>query len=339
MSHRIAYCADGTWDNPDKETNVARMHRALALTPGVQYTLYDDGIGADGLPLEKLIGGAFGTGVFKKIKDAYYRLALSYESGSAIYLFGFSRGAYTVRALAGMLTAVGLPLNPFNQKMVDTAFNAYRQKNKRERAKLLESIKRYDMESVNIEMIGVWDTVGSLGIPAMFGKNEPILYGFLDTSLHPSIRRAYQALAIDERRMEFPPTLWTSPAADDQILEQVWFSGVHSSVGGGSGCGLADITLAWMMQKAEDAGLTFEKSGWDRYARAEAKHALDSFTDSWNVGWGYPKSRNVASDAAIANSVGIRCASLPTYRPDILHLENGVLTGYQEVQVVEGPTS
>jgi uncharacterized protein (DUF2235 family) len=117
------------------------------------------------------------------------------------------------------------------------------------------------MFSPKITMVGVWDTVGSLGIPAIFGGVSPLLYGFLDTSLSSSILHAYQALAIDERRAEFPPTLWTA-AAPGQTMEQVWFSGVHCDVGGSypadsSGSALSDLTLAWMMNKAAALGLEF----------------------------------------------------------------------------------
>src|SRR2546423_3336281 len=226
MSKRIVFCADGTWDAPANMTNVQKMHLAIKLIPDEQYPLYDDGLGAGGLLIQKLAGGAFGTGIFNKIKDGYTKLALSYEPGSRVYLFGFSRGAYTARCLAGMLKVAGLPTKPFNQKVVDAAFDAYRHPEKR--AALPAALAKYGMEPVDIQMIGVWDTVGSLGIPSVFGGTEPLLYGFLDTKLNPTIKNAFHAMAIDERRMEFPPTPWDTAPSPGQTVEQGWVAGAHS---------------------------------------------------------------------------------------------------------------
>jgi len=334
VSKRIIYCADGTWDTTANMTNVQKMHLAIKLIPDEQYPLYDDGLGAGGLLIQKLAGGAFGTGIFNKIKDGYSRLALSYESGSQVYLFGFSRGAYTARSLAGMLKVAGLPTKPFNQKMVDAAFDAYRHPDKR--AALPAALANYGMEPVDIQMIGVWDTVGSLGIPAMFGGNEPILYGFLDTKLNPEIKNAYQAIAIDERRMEFPPTMWDVTPTPGHTVEQVWFAGVHGAVGGGAGSGLSDITLAWMMGKARALGVVFEDDVLDQYMDLDPKHCLDEFQDSWNVGWAFPRVRKIADNASIANSVVIRWTYSPAYRPTNLAL-GAHAAAYQIVEVIGAP--
>lgn len=229
MSKRIAYCADGTWDTSTKQTNVYKLFKSLT-TSGDQMPLYDDGVGSVKDPLLHVVGGAFGTGLWSKIRQGYTQIAHIYEADDPIYLFGFSRGAYTVRSLAGMITACGLPTKDFSDDLVDVAFDAYRDKNNR-KAKL-EKLKGNNMYPAKITMVGVWDTVGSLGIPSVAGISDPILYGFLDTALHPNVLNAYHALAIDEKRLQFPPTLWTSPSAG-QTLEQVWFTGVHSDIGGG----------------------------------------------------------------------------------------------------------
>ena len=172
-------------------------------------------------------------------------------------MFGFSRGAYTARSLAGMIAICGLPTTPFDddENLVNTAFQAYR--NKDQRAALLASLSAYALFDTKIKMVGVWDTVGSLGIPALFGGVDPLLYGFLDTSLHPDVLNACQALAIDERREQFPPTLWTppSPPVAGQLLEQVWFSGVHCDVGGGypeTGLPTSPSTGCWEEQRILD---------------------------------------------------------------------------------------
>src|ERR1700689_3388515 len=207
---RIVFCADGTWDGKSNNTNGFKMFNSLVVSPD-QLPFYDSGVGADGNPIEKLIGGAFGAGLFQKVKDGYTKIAHIYEAGDEIFIFGFSRGAYTARSLAGMIANCGLPTANFDDAMVETAFQAYR--NKDQRQALLASLAKYNLYNAKITMVGVWDTVGSLGIPSVIGGVSPILYGFLDTSLNPNIKNAYQALAMDERRAQFPPTLWKGPAA------------------------------------------------------------------------------------------------------------------------------
>ena len=199
-------------------------HRKRGSNP-----FYDDGVGADGDPLWKLVGGAFGTGLWQKIKEGYTKIAHVYEAGDPLFIFGFSRGAFTARSLAGMIAACGLPTKNFSDDLVQTAFDAYRDKDNRQA--LLEKLKDCNMYAAKITMVGVWDTVGSLGIPSAIGAVDPVLYGFLDTGLNPAVLNAYHALAIDEKRLQFPPTLWTSQPAPGQTLEQVWFCGVHSDIG------------------------------------------------------------------------------------------------------------
>src|SRR5580704_701267 len=313
MGRRIAFCADGTWDTVTNDTNVYRISKAIVAIPGVQYSFYDDGVGADGTPIEKLVGAAFGLGLFQKIKDGYSNIASVYEAGDEVFIFGFSRGAYTARSLAGMIAACGLPTKNPDTKLVDTAFQAYR--NKDQRAAILATLGAYDLVPAKMTMVGVWDTVGSLGIPAIFGGVSPLLYGFLDTSLNALILNAYHAVSIDERRVEFPATLWTSAPVAGQTIEQVYFCGVHSDVGGGyepsdadAGTALSDITLGWMMHRAKDLGLDIAPAALARYAvPLDGKYALDQLHDSWNPLWGFPIRRHIAPNSSLANSVVIRC--------------------------------
>ena len=175
-----------------------------ARIAGEQDSSYDSGVGTGGDPIDKLLGGALGAGLVVKIKAGYTRIAHVYEAGDDIFLFGFSRGAFTARSLAGMIAICGLPTENVDEECVDSAFEAYR--NQADRQMLLDSLKEYSMEDARFKMLGVWDTVGSLGIPAAWGGIDAIQYGFLDTSLHPDVLDAYQALAIDEQRAQFPPT-------------------------------------------------------------------------------------------------------------------------------------
>ncbi len=226
---------------------------------------------------------------------------------------------------------------------MNTAFDAYRNKNKR--TELLATLSAYGMVNPSITMVGVWDTVGSLGIPAIFGGVSPLLYGFMDTSLNPRIVHAYQAVAIDEKRVEFPPTLWTSTPAAGQTISQVYFCGVHSDVGGGyaddsnSGTALSDITLGWMISNAQALGLVFDPAAIARYPCPSAgKNALDTKHESWTPLWLFPKSRAIDATATLANSVTLRCEHASDYRPCNLSLQNsGVpVEGYgKEIVVTE----
>jgi uncharacterized protein (DUF2235 family) len=328
MSKKIAYCADGTWDTSASNSNVYRLFKALPTTAD-QVPYYDDGVGSDGTPIEKLLGGAFGEGLFQKIRDGYTKIAHAWNPGDEIFVFGFSRGAYTARSLAGMIAVCGLPgTSSFTDDVIKTAFAAYRDKTRRDQ--LLASLKDYKMTNATIRMVGVWDTVGSLGIPAIFGGVDTLRYSFLDTSLHPDVINAYQALAIDERRSEFPPTLWTTQAPG-QTVDQVWFTGVHGDVGGGypddkAGTALSDITLGWMLAKAAALGLAIDP-GVAKQLRVplDAKLALDTKHESWNVAWLFPKHRMIDAEAVLANSVSVRCVHDPTYRPSNLSFTGGAL--------------
>lgn len=343
MSKRIIFCADGTWDDSAKNSNVYKLFKALQTTAD-QVAYYDDGVGSDGLPLDKLAGGAFGIGLFQKIKDGYTKISHVYEQGDDVYLFGFSRGAYTARCLAGMIAVCGLPTANFSDDVVEKAFQAYRFKP--QRAQILADLnKTCNLFAPKIKMIGVWDTVGSLGIPAIFGGVDPVFFGFLDTSLHPNVLNAYHALAIDERRCEFPATLWNAPVAG-QVLEQVWFTGVHCDVGGSypddpDGTALSNITLAWMMSKAKAQGLQFADEMQKRYQiPIDPKCALDTKHESWNVGWTFPKRRTIAPSSSIADSVYVRSEHDNSYRPgNVTFAGNDPAPGYQKVTVVSSPNA
>jgi uncharacterized protein (DUF2235 family) len=337
MGKRIIYCADGTWDSAANKTNVYLLYKALKQN-AAQMPFYDDGVGSDGNVFLRLAGGALGTGLWDEVKEGYTAIAHVYEQGDDIYLFGFSRGAYTARSLGGMIAAAGLPTASFDDDLVNLAFDAYRDKD--DRAEILTALDKYKLFDAKIKMIGVWDTVGSLGIPAILGGVDPILYGFLDTGLHPDVSNAYQALAIDERRYEFPATLWTSAPAPGQTIEQVWFAGVHCDVGGSyPETGLSDLALSWMMGKASALGVEFDDAAWAQYGALDPKHALDKIHESWSLRWLFPKRRSIPSGASIANSVSIRCKADAGYRPSNLNLTDGVPSGYQSVAVVAEPTS
>jgi uncharacterized protein (DUF2235 family) len=151
------------------------------------------------------------------------------------------------------------------------------------------------------------------------------------------VKAAYHAISIDERRKAFPPTLWVSDNVPDQILEQVWFSGCHSGVGGGCpNSGLSDITLKWMLEKCVKHGLIIDPVVLKTYTELDvAVHGLDQIQESWNVLWGLPSVRNVSSNATIANSVAVRLQHLTTYTPSNLTLTptRGLATCYSTITI------
>ena len=347
MAKKIIFCADGTWNHPkssalvsDCDTNVYKLYKLLAVT-ATQVPFYDDGVGVESDLLRHLLGGAFGDGLFRKVKDGYTAIAHVYEAGDAIAIFGFSRGAYTARSVAGMIAGCGLPTKGFDQHLVDTTFAAYR--NRDQRQQILSTLTAYNLVNASITAVGVWDTVGSLGIPVDFIGLNHAVYGFLDTKLHPDVQSAFHAVAIDERRVEFPATLWTPPFAPGQIVKQAYFTGVHCDVGGGyAETGLSDITLSWMLQKALEAGGNNKLEllpAADAFLTIDPKHALDKAHESWNLIWGFPKHRTIANDAVISNSVSLRIAEDQHYRPPNLNTQNGKLGGSYGTEMVLSPAS
>jgi uncharacterized protein (DUF2235 family) len=291
--------------------------------------------------LSHILEGAFGQGLFQKIQDGYTKIAHVFESGDEIYLFGFSRGAYTARSLAGMIANCGLPTGTFSDNCVAQAFAAYR--DPVNRASILAGLGPCGLGDATIRMIGVWDTVGSLGIPAILGGIDDKIYGFLDTGLHPDVKNAYHCLAIDEQRPQFPATLWTSTPAPGQTIEQVWFSGTHGDVGGGTtaaggvdaGTQLCDITLGWMAAKAQALGLTMDPAVAAQFATLPSQYALDAIHQTWTPLDGPPHLRPIAANAEVANSVAVRVQYGLTYTPGNLTLANGLLgSGYSLVTVV-----
>jgi uncharacterized protein (DUF2235 family) len=324
MPKNIIICTDGTWDNATEDTNVVKMSRMLLRT-SQQVVFYDDGVGVDGTPLEKLTGGAFGNGIFQKVKNGYSQIAQVYEKDDNLFLFGFSRGAYTARSIAGMIANCGLPTGGFDDTLVEGAFNAYR--NPAQRAAILAGLSKYNLYDGGITMVGVWDTVGALGIPALFGGIEADCQ-FLNTSLHPDVLNAYHAVSIDERRAEFPATLWqpANPPSPNQNLVQVYFSGVHCDVGGGyPETQLSDITFGWMASHAKDLGALFNDAALAPYLSINATNAGGQIHESWDAVWGFPRSRAIDGKSSLANSVAIRFGSIPTYRPANLSVSGSAL--------------
>lgn len=304
MKKRIVICCDGTWNEPEKidndrivPTNVLKMVRAILprdADSGIeQVVFYDKGIGSDALgKLGRSFAGATGYGISNNIRECYNFLANNYVDGDDIYLFGFSRGAYTARSLSGMLAVIGL-LNKEDLRFVPQAYDHYHNYTQTERrgsphAALMQSLP---VVMPRIKFLGVWDTVGAIGAPTpVIGKLQALLgkvwkrarVGFHNCALSPIVENAYQALAIDERRGPFRPAVWDA-RQQQSVVQQVWFAGVHSNIGGGyADAGLADVAMQWMVNRAFETGLVFNAHYLAARLRPDGMSKLE---DSFK--WGY----------------------------------------------------
>jgi uncharacterized protein (DUF2235 family) len=269
---RIVICADGTWnirDQIDKQTkkrrptNVTKVARAIRprATSGVdQIVYYHDGVGTSG-GLDRLTGGAFGRGIEDNIRNLYRFIVYNYEPGDELFFFGFSRGAFTVRTLAGFMNAVGL-IQKDDDYYIPEIYACYESSCRPGSPEWARAFHRVQgtRPCPAIRFIGVWDTVGALGAPGFLGQlfNRK-KYQYHDVGLNVHTQSAYHALAIDERRKAFAPNLWKRVEDWAGDLQQAWFAGVHSNVGGSSTPdGLANEALHWIVEKAEALGLEFD---------------------------------------------------------------------------------
>ena len=212
---------------------------------------------------DKALGGAVGWGLGEDIRDCYRWLAQRYEPGDRLFLFGFSRGAFTARSLAGMICRFGIVRPDRRADREDSVDRVYLEGYRKGRP--LPGLEFHD-DSARVEFIGVWDTVGALGIPddkaLLNWLDRPERYHFHDTSLSPNVRRARHAVAVDEQRGSFSPTLWDAGGAGEaRDVEQIWFPGAHSDVGGGyREKGLCDGALLWIIEESANAGVLYRKS-------------------------------------------------------------------------------
>ena len=260
---RLIICSDGTWNSPDQRfpTSVVRIsHLIVPQAPDgtPQIVFYDRGVGTGNL-LDRITGGAFGQGLDKNIEDAYWFLMNNFSDGDEVFLFGFSRGAYTVRSTAGFIRKCGLLRKAHAQKF-QQAYGLYRRRDPTADSPDVAAFRQSYSREIDIKFIGVWDTVGALGVP-LRGLRwlSRRTYEFHDTQLSRRVKFGYHAIGIDERRSPFRPTLWTGTPKPGQVVEQGWFAGVHSDVGGGyAEQGLADVALKWMIDKARACGLAFQ---------------------------------------------------------------------------------
>jgi uncharacterized protein (DUF2235 family) len=306
---RLVFCFDGTWNRVDAKHSTNVVITAESVLPldtrnssnTAQLIYYDQGVGTG--KWDQIRGGMFGHGLLENLADAYRFLIFNYTPGDEIYIFGFSRGAYTARSFAGLLSHCGVLLRRHAGR-VQEAIKLYQDRSgclagsdemMQRRKELSPEVYVSDEEAtwreanmdgykadahhrLLITYLGVWDTVGALGIPKsvalanLFNKK----YDFHDTRLTSFVSSARHAVAIDERRVDFFPTLWTNlaelnehaekpSAATDAPYQQKWFPGTHSAVGGGGDRrGLSDQALDWVLDGARLMGLALDSGRYSR---------------------------------------------------------------------------
>jgi uncharacterized protein (DUF2235 family) len=340
MRKRLIICCDGTWNKPyakEQPTNVTKTVWAILPVDRAagmhQVVFYGPGVGT-GNALDRVLGGGFGVGLSENVKGAYLFLVANYEPEDEIFLFGFSRGAFTVRSLAGLIGAVGV-LHKADLARFPDAYKYYRtspaQRTAAVKARLLPTARH---ENVPVHFLGVWDTVGALGVP--FGPLNFIArsrYGFHDVALGSAVKNAYHALAIDERRRSFAPAIWDK-VPEGSTVEQVWFSGVHSNVGGGyPNTRLSNTAWLWMMDKAQACGLVLDPGFLAAAAESEGRSVLYD-----SRGWAWKFRRPLVREMLVTHlpserihsSVLDRCACAPSaiephpYAPENLEACKGL---------------
>ena len=302
---RLVFCFDGTWNRVDAPNPTNVVLTAQSICPSargkdgretIQIVHYDQGVGTT--RETRWGGGLFGEGLLDHLMEAYTFLTMNYDVGDDIFIFGFSRGAFTARSFVGLLRTVGV-LRRCDAGRVGEAIGAYQQRDPSSgpdtpdlldvrlrlsptvcvdekdddwRCQKLTGYQRGSSPRLQIRYVGVWDTVGSLGVPDTL-LIAPLLnrkYRFYDTEISKLVASARHAVAIDERRRSFAPTLWPSldalnrscgyePEDEHAPYQQKWFPGVHGSVGGGGDYrGLSDFALQWVIDGARHAGLQLD---------------------------------------------------------------------------------
>lgn len=320
---RLTFCFDGTWNRIDSQhpTNVARIAQSVSRfhrDGSPQLVYYDEGVGTSAT--DRLTGGMFGHGLIDKVTRAYHFLVLNYEPGDQIYVFGFSRGAFTARSFVGLLRNCGI-MSRRSLSHIRSAIDLYLSRKRgsspgSERARQFRmrhcpklclpgdlewrrearpDLDHTGLTDLRVDYLGVWDTVGALGVPNhirtlawLNGK-----YGFHDTALSSFVKRARHAVAADEMRRTFEPGMWSNiddlnarTEGDDLRYEQVIFPGTHSAVGGGGPIrGLSDAALDWVLDGARMEELEFDQDAQSPIFQLLPDHRAQLFNQTGKSGW------------------------------------------------------
>jgi uncharacterized protein (DUF2235 family) len=354
MPKNIVVFSDGTGQEGGKlnNTNVYKLFNMVLDRSPEQVVYYDAGLGTG---WRKFMGMAFGMGISKNIRDCYQFIFENYVAGDKIYLFGFSRGATTVRSLSSFIHVFGI-LPKSRPELIKRAYKIYKTRNKHRRdVKAKKFIALNHTMWCRLEFLGVWDTVAALGIPwkavdVIVDKIPWFQHKFQDLRLAESVRNGYHALAIDDQRKTFHPTLWDKELAPHQTVKQVWFCGMHTDVGGGyAEMQLSDIPLAWMTRMAMAHGLRL----WPRHKVTVEGNVNGKMHDSRGTFLSklYRKAERtwdsatcgpaVVHESVLARTRNPQNGDEPPYRPWILdpkydhRVESGPDTALPEIPPIE----
>lgn len=317
------FIIDGTMSrlHDGHETNAGLLYKLLReMGQRVDQSFaYDPGVQGEGP--RKWLTAAAGLGINLSIEQGYAVLASRYEPGDRIMLFGFSRGAYAVRSLAGFISNIGLLKRQHaTHRRVVRAFRYYEADYPTEHSRQFSD--KFCHEHVPIEMVGVWDTVGALGLPyPILTRIAPMATEFHNHHLGHNVRHAYHALALDETRTAYSPILWEPERGWEGVLEQVWFPGAHADIGGqvarfGAARPLSNIPLRWMLDRAVACGLRLPE---DWQARFPTDPSAPMVGDRRDIGRLFllrrPRVVEAGEGHVLHASVAHRRELLPRYRP------------------------
>ncbi|MGP1382218.1 MAG: DUF2235 domain-containing protein [Thainema sp.] len=367
---RLIVCCDGTWNSLQRpsqvsHSNVAEIAKAIlpydppeecdqtdATAAGVQtgvpqIVFYDDGVGTGYLTIDRFLGGTIGLGIDANILEAYRFLCMNYCPGDEIYLFGFSRGSYTIRSLGGLISRIGL-MRQDKLNQLWKAYKLYRQpkpnpkQQPQEHQAFEDTIKAFRQEhsmpyEVKIKLLACWDTVGSLGIPRI----PPLMplkwvletifnlkHSFHDTNLSPIIENAIHAIALNEDRRVFDLTPMNLPSNSPTQLEQCWFIGNHGCCGGGTRQ-LSAINFVWVTETMKAMGLPLKLNPDVIEANRQQQYPLHPYQTSttklinflfWIFNWPpfMPHRRKNPPQAKIHPTVMDRLSKDSTYKNPLL---------------------
>lgn len=320
MARRLVVLFDGTWNRKSDRTNVTRMRQHLISTgadDAQQPCFYDPGVGTHWY--DRFTGGAFGRGLSINIRQGYQWLSRKHVPGDEIFVMGFSRGAYTARSLVGLIRKCGLLAAP-TEALVHQAYAIYRNKQLHPDSAEAAAFRASFSRETRVRFIGVWDTVGALGIPLShvpFGRDY---YRWHDTDLSKIVDYAYHAIATDEHREDYRAAVWTKSKPENIDVEQRWFVGAHANVGGGyAHDALPNIPLQWLQDKAAACGLKFSSAATvgaeDHLAPVKNSYAEFMFGMYRMFKQEYQRPFGTGVHETVDESVWRRWRALPVYRP------------------------
>ncbi len=337
MPKNIVIFSDGTGQDGGigHNTNVYKLFNMIEDRTPDQISFYDPGLGTD---WRKITGNVTGMGISRNIIDCYKFLFYNYQAGDQIFLFGFSRGATTVRSLSSFIHLFGI-LPRSRAKLIKKAFKIYKIADDEVRRNAAKTfVIRHHIMWARVKFLGVWDTVMALGLPfkgvdVFLNQIKTFKHKFHDLRLSESVENGYHALALDDERLTFHPTLWDTKLYPHQTTKQVWFCGMHTDIGGGyQKHGLSDIALEWMILQAQKHGLLiYPEHGIELKPRADGHMhnsrggRLTQFyrrkTRTWNA---ETHGKPVVHESVLQRTLNRQNLNDPPYQPWIFNFDYDV---------------